>query len=821
MNMKRDMDGMHSMDRAKARTIDEKLLLFSSKFAKQREYWEDKLSNDLTRTAILLKDKGDPVSERDQRASRDRAVTKIHIPDPLAKRIEKLSKNSDLSIYMILLAGLNVLISRYMDNREVVIISPVYIPWVSGYTINDCVFIHDSIDDNMTFKELLLSVRQSTLGAYENQDYPSAKLVESLFQFEGIPDRVHGIISDVWCLLENIHDKKAAENLREVLVFSFAREEHWLKGNILYDPLACESVYLEQMACHFIKILEQGTGDVNKKLSSFSLLSAEEKRRLVLEFNNNTDAGDEAQYSTDRVIPELFEEQAGRTPDGAAVVGVHLLYELHERSKIQIYITYRELNEKSNHLAHVLREKGVRPDTVVGIMVGRWVEMIIGIIGILKAGGAYLPIDPDYPEERIGYMLKDSNAKLVLSELSEVSGGIEVIDLSSSIVENKYAEPARFTHAGHLCYVIYTSGTTGRPKGIMLEHRSVINLVGGLKERIYGQYSEKMRVAVLSPYVFDASVKQLFAALLLGHALYIVPETVRVDAFGLLEFYRKHRIDVSDGTPTHIRLLNEVLAQDQHENISGFLVNHFIIGGEVLFRQVVEDFFNKVGRAVKITNVYGPTECCVDTTSYELSEKNIGEYNHIPIGKPMPRYYLYILGRKQELQPVGAAGELCVSGTGVARGYLNNPELTAEKFIEYRSSRTHRTYSSKRIYRTGDQARWMPDGNIVFLDRLDQQVKIRGYRIELEEIENLLFNHKEVKEVVVAAREGADGDRYLCAYIVPHSPGSMDERELREYLSCSLQDYLIPSYFIEIDVIPLTRNGKVDGSALPSPVVKG
>jgi amino acid adenylation domain-containing protein len=823
--MDMDMD----MDRDRSKTIDEKLLLFSSKFAKQREYWEDKLSKDLTKTGILLKDKWDPAPGRDKnkRASLDRAVTAIHIPDRLAGQIEKLSKNSDLSIYMILLTGLNVLISRYMDNREVVIISPVYTPRVSGYTINDCVFIHDFIADGMTFKELLLEVRHSTLSAYENQDYPSAKLVENFFQPGGTPDsdRAYGMISDVWCLLENIHDKKAAENSREMLVFSFVREDRGIKGNILYDPFACESVYIEQMVRHFVRILEEGTADVNKKLSSISLLSVEEKRQLVLEFNNQVDTT--AQYSADRVMHELFADQVERTPDSAAVVGswrCTLAVGKGEKAGETVQLTYKELDRKSGQLAHTLREKGVRPDTVVGIMVERSVEMIIGIMGILKAGGAYLPIEPDYPGERIDYMLKDSNAKVLLSEvseLSEVSGGIEVIDLSSSIVGNEYEEAARFTHAAHLCYVIYTSGTTGKPKGIMLEHRSLINLVGGLKERIYGQYNEKMRVAVLSPYVFDASVKQFFGALFLGYALYIVPGTVRVDAFGLLAFYRKHGIDVSDGTPTHIRLLIEVLAQDQNENIPGLPVKHFIIGGEVLSRQVVEDFFNRIGTAVKITNVYGPTECCVDTTSYELSEEDFGEYNHIPIGKPMPRYYVYILGRKQELQPVGAAGELCVSGTGVARGYLNNPGLTAEKFIEYRSYRTHRTYRSKKIYRTGDLARWMWDGNIVFLGRLDQQVKIRGYRIELEEIEKLLLNHKVVKEVVVAAREGADGDRYLCAYIVPCCPGSMDERELREYLSCSLQDYLIPSYFTEIDVIPLTRNGKVDRRVLPSPVVKG
>jgi len=315
-------------------------------------------------------------------------------------------------------------------------------------------------------------------------------------------------------------------------------------------------------------------------------------------------------------------------------------------------------------------------------------------------------------------------------------------------------------------------------------------------------------------------VKQIFGALLLGHCLYVVPEAARLDGPGLVAFYEKHQIDISDGTPAHIRLL----AESAGEDVNGITVKHFVIGGEALPKKVVEDFFNKwgnkQGRIPKVTNVYGPTECSVDSTYYDVTREKINSLGQIPIGRPMPNYRVYIVsnmgkGIQFRLQPLGAAGELCIGGAGVAVGYLNRPELTAEKFVEFSLI----IHPSSRLYKTGDLVRRLPDGNIEYLGRMDHQVKIRCFRIELGEIESHLRKHEKIKEAVVIERVEKDktGDKYLCAYVIPYPSHSIDEPELREYLALQLPGYMIPTFFIQLEKIPLTPNGKINKSALPDP----
>jgi amino acid adenylation domain-containing protein/non-ribosomal peptide synthase protein (TIGR01720 family) len=390
-----------------------------------------------------------------------------------------------------------------------------------------------------------------------------------------------------------------------------------------------------------------------------------------------------------------------------------------------------------------------------------------------------------------------------------------------------------------LAYAMFTSGSTGRPKGTMVEHANVVNLVLGLKERIYKNYEGRLNVSLIAPYVFDASVQQLFGALLQGHTLYIVPEWTRADGLGLLQYYKKNKIDISDGTPTHIRLLLE--------SISTSTLNldapHFIIGGEALPQKTVERFFDCFnGKAPKITNVYGPTECCVDSTSFEVSKENIHAFDNIPIGKAMPNEQAYIMDKKNRLQPVGIAGELCISGDGAARGYLNRPELTAEKFDrDYRDEnqkllrgvqgggfleKSPPGRRRQKIYKTGDLARWLPDGNIEFIERMDHQVKIKGHRIELGEIESQLLKHDKIKEAIVITvekdaedNENENKDRYLCAYI--RSDKEFTAAELREYLQRDLPDYMIPLNVVQLDRIPLTANGKVNRKALPAAEFRG
>ncbi len=775
-------------------TYNDNLLLFSPKYAKQKDYWINKLSGEPTGTGILLKDR-----PKEHTGEGKRKNIPIRIPDPTARQVEHLSKGSPLSIYMILIAALEVVLFKYNDNQDPVIISPVYKPKVSKNTLNNYVFIRNSINGEMIFKEVLLKVRQSILDGYENQDYPSRKLVEYLFHWEKNAD--YGIISSIVSLLENIHDKAGESELNGALVFSFSfdAEVHRLNGSILYDPCIYDGDYLEQTARHFTKTLEDAAADINRRVSSFVLLSEDEKCQLLYKFNNTDSTGD-SKYTNpldaeNITIHHLFEQQAAWIPDRIATMAI--------QSESPVYLSYRELNVRANRLACRLLEQGVGPDTIVGIVVNRSLEMVTAILGILKAGGTYLPIDAEYPENRRDYILKDSGARILLTPnlIFEATQFTPLTPLLTPTLPN------------NLAYVIYTSGTTGRPKGVILEHRSVLNLIAGLKQEIYAKYSSGLRVAMLSPFFFDASVKQIFAALLLGHSLYIVPEDTRIDAFAISKFYNKHQIEISDGTPNHLRLLLEVTANS--ENPGMLPVKHFIIGGEELSRDLVENFFKCTTPGVlSIANVYGPTECCVDTTVYQVSRENTRLFNHIPLGKPLPTHYVYIVSKERELLPIGLTGELCISGPCLARGYLNNPALTREKFI------LNPFVNGEQMYCTGDLARWMSNGNITFIGRLDQQVKIRGFRIELEEIESLLLRHETVKEAVVVDREDLAKSKYLTAYIVSHNPNLFKENDLREYLSGQLPVYCIPSFFMRIEHIPLNSNGKIDRKVLPAPQIE-
>jgi len=1337
--------------------MSERILLSSLKYIQQKEYWTNKLSDDMEQASIIFDER------KNKSPKKEKKKMEILISDSLYELLWKLSKESAISVYIILLAVLKTLIYSYSGKEDITVVSPIYKPNISENTINDFLFIRDQVRGEMTFKELLIEMRQTVLDAYENQDYPFDKILDYLCQSNKKP--AAGFTPDILFLLRDIHDEKIIGEMQERLVFSFiiVREEEKVKGDIFYDPGTCEKYQVEQVARHYIEMLGNCLQDINSKISAVTFLPGNEKKQLIFEFNRTQD-----EYPAGKTIHDLLEEQVEKNPD-------HAVVRFEDRQ-----ITYGELNKRSIRLAVLLREKGIKPGAVVGIMVDRSEEMIVAIAAVLKAGGAYLPIDIETPRERMASIMADCNVSILLTntntikkfsftflqglhstglkpyltraraqvtklddlpipdrslvnyekynnyigvapvknritlqatrgcpfhcsychkiwpkthmvrsaenifeevqlyykfgikrfvfiddifnfniensarffrliiengmtvqiffpnglrgdiltgdyidlmveaglvnvalaletasprlqklirknlniqrlrenieylcqkhpgiilELQTMHGlptetgeealmtlnfiksikwihfpyinilkvypntrmanlaiesgmsreeiitsddlahhelqeslpfeknftlkyqtdflnnyfllkkrllhvlpyqmkvltrdeivqkynsylnmdinrfedilnlaGIEedelgdcqfldedymtvpglnqgfkkhfppknprnkalkilLLDLSqffsrdsemiydvvepplglmylmtylnrefgdkingkiaksridfdnfvslrslldefkpdvigirtlifhknffhltsaiirqwgidvpiiaggpyatssydtilqdrnidlvvlgegevtfSRLIEkfidnggkipgkdvlreipgiayipgksaleaafarefilldelrerypDEFVKHHRFetvNRPGDLAYVIFTSGSTGKPKGIMIEHGNVVNLVHGLNERIYKRYENKLNIGLVSPFMFDASVKQIFGALMLGHCLCIVPENTRIDAYELLEYYNRHNIEVSDGTPAHIRMLVEVMKETSRR--PG--VKHFIIGGEILSRRDVKDFLDFFGSNFPvIVNAYGPTECCVDTTTYDVVAENIEWRSHIPIGKPMPNFQVYILGTGNNLKPVGVPGELCVSGMGVGRGYINSQELTKEKFTG------NPFIHWKKMYRTGDIARWLPGGNIEFVGRVDHQVKIRGFRIELGEIESTLLSHRAVKETLVLAIEDERRAQYLCAYfvpcagqgtgtfeeaVIPGSPGNQVEvSQLRSFLSKHLPDYMIPSYFIPIPGIPLSRNGKLDRKALPEPVL--
>ncbi|MCP4147600.1 MAG: amino acid adenylation domain-containing protein, partial [bacterium] len=520
----------------------------------------------------------------------------------------------------------------------------------------------------------------------------------------------------------------------------------------------------------------------------------------------------ETPYPQDRTVATLFEEQAGKVPHRiAAAFGNRC-------------ITYSELNTKANQLACRLKEKGTIAGTIVGIMTPCSLEMLLGIIAILKAGAAYLPIDPANPQERIRYILKDGNVNRLLirsnrewrQDESKRQGEqeprhIDVIDMEErENYSGSGTNPGAVGKATDPVYVIYTSGSTGKPKGVMLENKNVVSLVKSLQITIYQKYTAGLNIALVAPYTFDASVKQIFATILGGHSLKIVPEETRRIGPELIEFYNRGSVNISDGTPTLLLILAET-TQPLSETLK---VKQFIIGGETLAVKTVNRFLgdyikNKPAITPVITNIYGPTECCVDSVCYTVTGGKTPPGVNIPIGKVMPNEKIYILDKYMKPVPTGTAGEMCISGEGVARGYINKPQLTAEKFIPNPYEK------NKRMYRTGDFARWRKDGNIDFLGRCDNQVKIRGYRMEPGEIELQLAANDKIKEAVVAVREDENKNLSLCAYFT--ASREMTAEQVKQYLSKKLPAYMVPAYYVQLEEIPLNRHGKVDMRALPAP----
>lgn len=768
--------------------VNKNLMLFSTRFLKQKEYWIHKLSGDIEKTEILFNqhenkrdnEKGNIKVKRDEK----RKNVPISMPENLCTRLMNFSKKIDLSLYLLLLTGLKTLIYRYTNREDIVVISPIYKQSISGETINNFLFIRNFVSGYMTFKELLLEIRESVVNAYENQDYPFDILIEHLFPQE--PD--NGFVSNISCSLGNIHNHNSIETLPIKLAFAFNREGNRIKGNVIFDPNIDADTYLQQISNHFTRILEEATNDINIKISKILILSNQERKQLLLEFNNT-----QAKYSSNKTIVELFEQQVEKKPDNIALV-------FGDKN-----VSYRESNKRSNQLGKKLREKGTAINSIVGIMLEPSMEMLIGIIGVLKAGGTFLPMEPEHPGPRIKYMLMDSNARILLTQehpKGKCAFEVKTINLEDKrLYRGKGLNLEKRTSPADLTYVIYTSGTTGNPKGVLIKNENLVNYVNWFVKEI--SITMEDRAILTSSFAFDALYTQLFASILRGCELHVIPRETFLIPQQLLSYLRARKISYIKVTPS---LFNLVI------NSPGFSLEMFrkirfiMLGGEPINIEDVDHLY-RICRHIKIMNHYGPTETTIGSIARFIDYDKFEDYKkNLTIGKPINNTKVYILDKHLALVPLGVTAELCIGGDGVGLGYLNNQELTVEKFI------ANPFVIGGRLYRTGDLASWQPDGNIKFWGRMDDQIKIRGYRVELGGIENLLLKHNEIKDVGVIHKNG-----YLCAYVV--SEKKLLISQLREYLSKKLPDYMIPSYFMQLESIPLTPHNKIDRKALPEPEV--
>ncbi|MDQ3257052.1 MAG: amino acid adenylation domain-containing protein, partial [Acidobacteriota bacterium] len=559
----------------------------------------------------------------------------------------------------------------------------------------------------------------------------------------------------------------------------------------VYNADIYDAETIAQMMRHFRVVLDAVAVDANRRIDDIVLLDTDEEHQQLVEWNAT-----HAAYPVEQTIHQLFAEQAERTPDAVAVV-----YQDQQ-------LTYRELNERANQLAHHLRARGVAPDTLVALCLDRSVEMIVALLGILKAGGAYVPLDAAYPDERLRFMVADSGVSHLVTTQSlvnrvpvNVAATILVDADQATISAQPTTPPVDNTLPHHLAYVIYTSGSTGQPKGVLIEHRHVVRLM--INDRSPFAFTDRDVWTMFHSYCFDFSVWEMYGALLYGGKLIVVAEAVTKDPALFLDLLIRERVTVLNQTPSAFdHLAKEALARQ-----ADVTLRYVIFGGEALHPVQLRAWWTAYP-AVKLINMYGITETTVHVTFKEVTEREIDE-NVSNIGRPIPTTTSYIMDDKLRLLPVGVAGEVCVGGGGVSRGYLGREELTSEKFV------VNPYQSAERLYRSGDLARQLRNGELVYLGRIDDQVQIRGFRVELGEVRSRLLEHASVAQAEVVARKLQTSAQELVAYIV--AAGEVSVTALRNHVGETLPYYMVPTVFVMLKALPLTANGKVDRRALPAP----
>jgi aspartate racemase len=727
------------------------------------------------------------------------------LPQDLSQDLKAFSKQEGATLFMTLLAAFQTLLYRYSGQEDIIVGSPianrtrVETEGLIGFFVNTLVLRTDLSGDPI-FRQLLGRVREACLGAYAHQDLPFEKLVEELkpqrdlsrtplfqvmFNLENLDTQavpVQGLsISDLEC------DSRVAPF---DLTLEIMEKDEGLSCLFNYNTDLFDAATIERMAGHFHTVLEGIVADPEQRLSELPLLTAAERHQLLVEWNDT-----KTDYPRDKYIHHLFEEQVERTPDATALVCEDQ------------QMTYRELNLRANQLAHYLQAQGVGPDVMVGICVERSFEMVIGMLGILKAGGAYVPLDPTYPQERLAYMVADTRMPIIVIQerfiklFPDLKSKIVVLDRDrEALVKEPQDNVQSSLKAEHLAYVIYTSGSTGKPKGVMIEHRNAVNLFSGMDDFI--EPDLKGTWLAVTSLSFDISVVEIFWTLARGLRVVIYSGN---DTRSILELMQLHNVTHFQCTPS----MANMLMMDAEAKHALKRLQKFVIGGEA-FPVILAEQLQKVV-AGDVINGYGPTETTVYSSLYTLILNN--DQHSIPIGRPIANTEIYILDKHLQPVPVGVPGELMIGGAGVVRGYLNRPELTAERFIPNPFSDN----PARHRYRTGDLCRYLPDGNIEFIGRIDHQVKLRGYRIELGEIEVVLAEHPGVKMAVAVVREDQPGDTRLVAYVVPKEGKAPEVRNLREYLKEKLPGYMVPGAFVILESLPLTPNKKVDRLKLPAP----
>jgi amino acid adenylation domain-containing protein len=735
----------------------------------------------------------------------------------LTQKLKRLSQESGTTLFMTLLAVFALLLSRYSNQNDIVVGSAIAnrnrqeIEPLIGFFVNTLA-LRTNLQGNPSCRELLQRVKQVTLDAYDHQDLPFEKLIDELGLERSLAH--HPLFQVAFGLQSGTPEKIELPGLTLTrfewentttffdLSLIFRETPQGLTGEWEYASDLFEAQTIQRMTGHLQVLLKGIVDNPNQPINTLSLLTEDEFQQLQIWNQTQTE------YPQNQTLVDLFEQQVTKNPDNLAVV-----FESHVRGNRELLtgnskelktLTYQELNQKANQLAHYLIENfQIQPDTLIGICVERSLEMIIGVLGILKAGGAYVPIDPNYPSERIRFMLEDSGISVLLTQsflvdklpLDSLENPVEVVyldDSSRQDAETQRKITKNQVKPDNLAYVIYTSGSTGKPKGVMIEHQAIVNLGLAWAEKF--QVQNYSRLLQFGSFSFDLSIGEIATSLSAGACLYLGNKDTLLPGQSLVNFLTEHKITHGFLSPSALSVLPKVNLPD---------LQCLTVGGEACTAELV----NQWGTTRSLFNCYGPTESTVIASIFRCEPNG----KKPSIGQPIANNSIYILDAHNQPLPPGIPGELCIAGVGLARGYLNRPETTAEKFMEI-----DLFGKTERIYKTGDLARWCADGNLEYLGRIDEQVKLRGFRIELGEIESLLLQHSLVKEAVVILYE-TDSNPRLVAYVTQAEKSVTLGIEIKEYLKNRLPNYMIPSQIMVLEQLPLTANGKLDRRALPAP----
>ena len=764
---------------------------------RQLSYWRQQLGGELP-VLELPTDNARPAVQTFRGA-----VERVMLSGKLSEGLREVSRREGATLYMVLLAAFKVLLMRYTGQEEIIVGTPiagrnrVETEGLIGFFVNTLV-LRTEVRGEDSFGEVVRRVREVVLEGHAHQEVPFEKLVEEL---KPKRDLSRSPLFQVAFMFQSAGEKELASSGLSLsmlqshagaskfdVTLSLVDDGQELSGTLEYNTDLYEAATMERLAANFKTLLDGVVANQARRVSELPLLTTMEETRIITEWNQTVKT-----YDKESCIHQLFEAQVERTPESVALVFAD------ER------VTYAELNRRANQLAHHLRSLGVGAETLVGICVERSVEMVVGLLGILKAGGAYVPLDPSYPAQRLGLMLEDSRIKVLLTQrhllkaLPVRAATLVFVDDDREAIARKSEEnPSRGVTGRNLAYVIYTSGSTGRPKGVQIEHAAVVNFLTSMLDEP-GLTSDDVLLAVTS-LSFDIAGLELFLPLVIGAREVLVSREVASDGTQLRECLSTAGITAMQATPATYRLLLNAGWDD----LSGIKI---LCGGEAFPRELANQLIEKCGT---VWNMYGPTESTIWSAVARVEMKD----GAVAIGRPITNTQIYLLDPQLRPVPIGVAGELFIGGDGLTRGYLHLPKLTAEKMVPSPFDEK----GGARLYRTGDVARFLPDGNIEFLGRIDHQVKVRGHRIELGEIEVALVQHEAVEVCVVLAREDVPGDNRLVAYIVPDTTMlAPTVSELRDFLRDRLPDYMIPSSLVVLEALPLTPNGKIDRRALPTP----